>query len=211
MEGSSACWETRTSQRSARVVSRVPKKRTKRWVIVFLTFSLFHFTQSEVLGSDDWVKGLHVRGVDAHRVLSWALLGWQGSLGFIRAVADKSRKQINQVTVLTPLTSQDSKVDCTLDYLELSHLHVFCNATCHFHDFIPHFSIKIKGNWTNTSSPYEKQRQTVMSNTIHLPNVLRDSPSFTSAGFNSQGKRKAAAAGSIFLKQKNKSTQPSGS
>lgn len=36
---------------------------------IYLTFSVFHFTQSEVMGSDYWVEGLHVRSVDAHRKL----------------------------------------------------------------------------------------------------------------------------------------------
>lgn len=50
------------------------KAPNKTWVTIFLTFNVFHFTQSEVLGSEYWVKGLHRRSVDAHRILGGALL-----------------------------------------------------------------------------------------------------------------------------------------
>lgn len=63
----------------------------KTKLFIFLTFSLLHLTKSQVLGSDYWVKGLHVRGVDGDRMLRGALLGPQARPGLIPVVADKSR------------------------------------------------------------------------------------------------------------------------
>lgn len=61
---------------------------------IFLTFSMLHLTKSQVLGSDYWVEGLHVRGVDDDRMLCGATLGRQARPGLIPVVADKSKTEV---------------------------------------------------------------------------------------------------------------------
>lgn len=62
---------------------------------IFLTFRLLHLTQSQVLGSDDWVEGLHVGSVDEDGMLRGAPLGRQVRPGLIPVVADQPGTQMS--------------------------------------------------------------------------------------------------------------------